>query len=79
MSFLNLFTFLCIFLVFFAILGWKNSVPHYLKEAYNYDISLRKIVFCVPKMYTYFKNLFNQISLEEISQEIIIEKLPLNL
>jgi hypothetical protein len=77
MSFLNLFTFLCIFLVFFAILGWKNSVPHYLKEAYNYDISLRKIVFCVPRMYTYFKNLFNQISLEEIPQEIIIEKTPI--
>jgi hypothetical protein len=44
MSFLNMFTFLCLFLVFFAILGWKNSIPHYLNDAYNFNISLKTLV-----------------------------------
>jgi hypothetical protein len=77
MSFLNMFTFLCLFLVFFAILGWKNSIPHYLNDAYNFNISLKTLVLIIIKLMKYFKYLFGQMSLEEDSQKVtIIENTP---
>jgi hypothetical protein len=56
MNVFTLFTFLCLFLFFLFILGWKNRIPHYLKNLYTAELSIQSLVLCVPKLFAFFGN-----------------------